>query len=284
MHGVARASAAITVVNALPTGVGCALGIARYASASVDLTLAPEHSVECLPSKSSTPLVRASVLAALEQFAGGRHFETALRLSSEIPMAKGLKSSSAVATASILAVARACDLEPLPLEVARLAADVGRAVGVSATGALDDALAGLRAGFVITDNRRGELIAEAPIDPDWSAVLFIPPGTHPAAPSLRARFEGAREEGARAVAEAVALRFAGAMARNTRLVERLMGYDYGPLRTELLSHGAVAVGVSGLGPALAAMVPSAHVTEVMAALPRGAGERCSVRLTQELPS
>jgi shikimate kinase len=281
MRGVSRTSAALTVVNALPTGVGCAIGLERFVTASVDLERGRPDTIDCTPPEAGTPLVLASVRAAWTRFGHGEVQRTALDLRSDIPVAKGLKSSSAVSTATIRAVARAVGENPSALSVAQLAAEVGRSVGLSATGALDDALAGLRAGFIITDNRTDSLISTGVPERDWAAVVYIPPGRHPLAPSLREKFEGAAPEGVRIVEEARAGRYLQAMRLNTELVERLMGYEYAGLRERVLAAGALAVGVSGLGPALVALVPFDRQADVLSCLPSDSGDRFSVSLTAE---
>ncbi len=281
MRGVARVSAALTIVNALPTGVGCALGIERFVTATVDLENGSPDSVECSPTSAATPLVLASVRAGLTRFARSEARHAVLDLRSDIPVAKGLKSSSAVSTATIRAVARAAGENPPPLLVARMAAEVGRAVGVSATGALDDALAGLRAGFLLTDNRTDSLITVSAPEPSWTAVVFLPPGRHPSAPSLRGRFEAAAPEGRRAVHEAMQAHYWEAMRLNTLLVERLMGYEYAVLRERLTAAGAVAVGVSGLGPALVALVPLDRRAAALESLPSDSGDRFAVAVASE---
>jgi len=279
VRGVSRTSAALTVVNALPTGVGCAIGFERFVTASADLERGPSVTIDCTPTEAATPLVTASVRAALSRFARGEPMHVALDLRSDVPVAKGLKSSSAVSTATIRAVARASGENPSPLSVAQLAAEVGRSVGISATGALDDGLAGLRAGFIVTNNRTDSLISAGTPEREWTAVVYLPPGRHPPAPSLRARFEAAAPEGRRIVDEALEGRYLEAMNLNTQLVERLMGYEYAGLRKRLVAAGAVAVGVSGLGPALAALVPLDHQAEVLSCLPSDSGERFAASLT-----
>jgi shikimate kinase len=284
MRGVGRSSAAITVVNALPTGVGCALGIQRYVLASVDLGPAGAESLTCDPLTSDTPLVRAAVQAALRQFDVGRPQRIALHLRSDVPMAKGLKSSSAVATAVLGGVARALGASPDPIAVARLAAEVSRAVGLSATGAFDDALAGLRGGFVLTDNRRDSVISEARAPDDWTAVVYLPPGVHAPSPEWRSRFETKAVDGESVAELARAGRFPEAMRRNSDLVESVMGYDYATLRARMHAAGAVAAGVSGLGPALAALVPRERQHEVVASLPTAVGEHFTAELAPGGPT
>ncbi|MCI4372498.1 MAG: shikimate kinase [Thermoplasmata archaeon] len=276
---MSRSSAAVTVVNALPTGVGCAIGIQRFVTASAELSPDRSFSVDCTPTEAATPLLTASVRAALVRFGMGDERHASIDLRSEIPIGKGLKSSSAVSTAIIRAVARAGGLNPPALEVARLAAEVGRAVGVSATGALDDALAGLRPGFQITDNREEVLLAEGMPESGWTAVVYVPHGVHPPAPSLRSDFEAAAPEGRRIAEAALAGRYAEAMRLNSELVEHILGYEYAELRSRLTAAGAEGVGVSGLGPALAALVPRDRAAEVLACLPSDSSDRFTVALT-----
>jgi shikimate kinase len=281
VRGVARSSAAITIVNALPTGLGCALGIRRFVTATVVCRPGADPMLTCDPPGSSTPLVQQSVAHAQLRFGADHAWHTSLHLQSDVPIAMGLKSSSAVATATIRAVARALDAAPSDLEVARLAAEVGRSVGLSATGALDDALAGLRNGFILTDNRRDAVLEEYPAPPEWSALVYLPPGSHAPSPQWKVRFEGEKTEG-QAIAEAArAHRYLEAMGRNSELVERVMGYAYSGLRSRLMGAGALAVGVSGLGPALAALVPNGQVAAVSSQLPTGVGEQFVTGLSSE---
>ena len=278
MHGIGRASSAITIVNALPTGVGCALGIELYVEAEVTLRTAspgtaPTYEPLRTEAKWRTPLVEATVRAAMKAFAPPGPWITELELRSEIPEARGLKSSSAVASSIALAIAAAAGQRPNPLDVARLSAQVSRASGVSATGALDDALAGVSEGFVVTDNLRGEVLRTGPADSTWAAALFVPETRHDASPRWASAFRAEAEEGRRAVAAAVGGDWWTAMELNSALVERTMGYDYRKLRARLGLAGALGTGVSGLGPALAAIGPEARIQELREVLPASGGER-----------
>jgi shikimate kinase len=278
MRGVGRSSAAISIVNALPTGIGCAHGVRLYAAVSVEMTGASTPSIIIEPETSRTRLVVRSLEHAVARFGPGQAYQVHAEVDSEIPVGKGLKSSSAVATASIRAVADALGRPTEPPEVARLAAEVGREVGVSATGAFDDALAGLVPGFVLTDNRSCALLDRRPAPTDWVAVVHAPDGTHPAPPTVWGRFRAYAHEGEPAVHAAQKGAWAEAMATNSVLVERVMGYDYGPLRNRLMAAGAAGASVSGLGPALVALTPRSRGPAVLEALPE---PRFLVPLTSE---
>jgi shikimate kinase len=286
MSGVGAASAAITVVNALPTGIGCAIGVGLYARAEVTVRAVPGSSGGTwdLPTEVRTPLVEEALRVGLDRFFPGAPVDATLSLHSDIPVARGLKSSSAVASAILAAIARSARANVSTIDLARLAAEVGRRSGTSATGAFDDALAGLRPGFVVTDNRHDTVIREGPVEPDYEVALLVPPSPHRPSTEWTAAFRAEADEGARAAQAAREGRWWEAMDRNTELVERVMGYRYTELRRDLRRHGAVASGVSGLGPSLAIVVPRRRAAEILELLPADQGERLRVLLrTEEEP-
>lgn len=276
MRGVGSASGAISVVNALPLGVGAAVGIAWPAIATARPSAAGRRRDIVRPTRARTPLVRAAVVAARDSFAGPEGTPLAVSVRTSIPPARGLKSSSAVASAVALATARAFRREPRTAAIARLVARVSRAVGVSATGAYDDALAGLVPGVVVTDNRADVELRRFPIDPGCGVVLWIPARRHPPSPAVRRRFRQDHALAQRAVDLALDRDWARAMTANSQLVERAMGYRYERLRATLTGAGAVAAGVSGLGPTLAAVAPVGRLPHLLRALPRP-GRRRVVR-------
>lgn len=282
MTGVARSSGAITIANALPTGIGCAAGIALYVEARVDLHTDPsaESPTLVIPRESHTPVVEASLRAGLSRYVPARGAVAHLSLRSDVPEARGLKSSSAVSTAVLAAVAKAAHQHPAALEIGRMSAEVGRQAGVSATGALDDALAGLEPGFIVTNNRRAEVLRRTPVDPTLGVALYIPPRSHPPSPNLRLAFERERELGELAARAAMDGDWTKAMRLNSELVERTMDYSYGELRDRLHAHGAIASGVSGLGPALAAVAPLKLLPELVEVFPRDDAQKLAVPFTR----
>ncbi len=285
MHGVGTAFSAITIVNALPTGIGCAIGIELPATAEVDLTVRDRSApfeLRIAPT-SRTRLVETAVRTGIARYLPDSSAAAEVRLRSEIPVARGLKSSSAVASAVLLAVADAADQHPTAQEIASLSADVGREAGVSATGAFDDALAGLQPGFVVTDNREKRVLRSEALTDDWEVAVLVPPGTHRPSPEWASQFAREHDAGRRAVDAARSGDWAEAMRRNTELVERVMGYDYAPLRSALHRAGAGAAGVSGLGPALAALAPPHRTDEILARLAREPGEHLRVGFVRNGP-
>ena len=275
MHGVGTATSAITFVNALPTGIGAAAGVDLKVrvEVTIDRDASGGRSITIRPGSSDTPVVRTTLRESLEQAGLAERRGVEVSIDSEIPPAAGLKSSSAVASAVARAVDDAVGLSPAPEEVARRTAGASRRAGVSATGAFDDALAGLTGGVVVTDNSSDRILRIHPLPPHLGVVLWIPPGRHPPSPGEAARFRAPDPRAQRAVDSALGGQLWEAMRANTELVESLMGYDYAELRDRLSLHGALAAGTSGLGPALAVIGPSEQLSRLAQELPASSGER-----------
>ncbi len=280
MRGVGTTSGAVTLVNALPTGIGCALAVDLPVRAEIDLRPGASLSANRVQLElgADTELVRETLAVGLARFAPGETFCGELRVHSRVPPGKGLKSSSAVGGAVLRAIANALR-RPRPLEeLARLAADVAQEIGLSATGAYDDCLAALRGGLVLTDNTKRTVLRSAPFPLDLRVALWIPPETHVRSTSWLERFRAEAAAGRAAAEAARSGRWADAMTSNTELVERVMGYDYGSLRAELIAQGAVMCGVTGMGPALAALAPFSSLEGVVSRFPSGRGEIRQVAL------
>jgi shikimate kinase len=279
MKGTGHSTGAITFVNALATGVGSAAGISLAVEAALELEPTSGPTTLAVNVDSDSPLVRSTFEEAMLQWSPARTWNARLRLRSEVPPAKGLKSSSAVSGAIARAVASALHILVTNEEVGRLSADVSQAIGLSATGAFDDALATLEPGVHVTDNPTRHRLRTDAIDPSWQVILWIPRQAHLPSPVYRERFRA--ELGAGRPAEEAALRGdpLSAMRANTELVERIVGYDYQGLRDELGQRGALGSGVSGLGPSLAIVAPPERLSSVLRTLPPGEGDILVTRFT-----
>ena len=174
MDGTATAPVAGTILNALATGRGSAFAIDLYTTATVELTDDPgvEGSVAGAPD-ADTRLIERSVARVTERFGdsqGGR-----VHTESDVAMAAGLKSSSAAANATVLATLDALGAADAVSreQAARIGVSVAREVGVTVTGAFDDASASMLGGVTLTDNERDELLDRA--TPDWDVLVWTPP-------------------------------------------------------------------------------------------------------------
>ena len=174
MEGQAAAPAAGTVLNALATGTGSAFAIDEYVTATVSLSEEPGVTGEIAGVEDAdTRLVEQCVERVVEEF-GDRQGGT-VRTESDVPPAAGLKSSSAAANATVVATLSALDAaDAISREkAARIGVQAARDVGVTVTGAFDDASASMLGGVTVTDNERDELLARE--TRDWDVLIWTPP-------------------------------------------------------------------------------------------------------------
>ncbi len=173
MDGRAEAPAAGTVLNALATGTGSAFAIERTveAAVSVDDTGTVDASVEGHPD-ADTRLIERCVESVLR---GSAYSGGTVHTDSEIPMAAGLKSSSAAANATVLATLAALgEEEDITREdAAKIGVDAARDAGVTVTGAFDDASASMLGGLTVTENDTDALLIRDEVD--WDALVWTPP-------------------------------------------------------------------------------------------------------------
>ena len=267
--GRASAPGAATVVNAIATLTGCAFAVDLQTEATV--TLDDSGAIEGRIAEdpdADTRLIERCVALTLEEAGesvgdGGRG--ATVETTSEVPMASGLKSSSAAANAAVLATVEALDADPdatapdlEPLEAALLGVRAARDVGVTITGALDDAAASMLGGVVLTDNDRDTLLHRE--EADWSVAILVPPErSH----SADADVERSRKV-ASVVDRAVALAEQGAYgdALSINGLAYCAAYGVDPAPAVDVMDACDGAGLSGTGPSFAAIGDESAIAEV----------------------
>ncbi|MDK2834958.1 MAG: shikimate kinase [Methanolobus sp.] len=250
-EGKAYSLGAGTVINAIATWKGAAFGIDLKTFAHVELSRNTDHikgSIDGMPD-GDTALIEKCVRYVLDHF--GLEMGGVVRTSSEVPLARGLKSSSAAANATVLATLDAIGEEMDPLEAVRLGVRAAKDAGVTITGAFDDACASFFGGFVVTDNRETELLKREEREAD--VVIF--------APDRKAFSSGTNVTRSRLLAPWVdiayelALRgeYEKAMSLNGFLYCSALGFDTEPMM-RALEAGIKGVTLSGTGPSYVALV------------------------------
>ncbi|RXA21805.1 shikimate kinase [Methanosarcina sp. MSH10X1] len=268
LEGHACASGAGTIINAIATWKGAAFGIDLMTFADVKLSEGEtgiSGFIEEMP-EGDARLIERCVEITLEHF--GLELGGTVRTRSEIPIAGGLKSSSAAANASVLATLRATGKTLQPLEIVRLGVKAAKEVGVTITGAFDDACASFFGGIVVTDNRKMELLRREELD---SKVLIF-------APARRAFSAETDVKRSRLIAPYVEIAYELALKGEYERAMTLNGFLYcGALSfgTEhmlrALECGVKGVSLSGTGPSYAALVRAEQVKEL-----RSAWESCGI--------
>jgi len=288
MEGRAAALGAGTVLNALATGTGAAFGIGVETRASVALDPAAESVDGTIAedSDADTALIERCVALATERWGDGEG--GAVRTDSDVPLAAGLKSSSAAANATVLATCDALgltvgdgtgdadtdavsdeDADVTRLEACRLGVRAAREAGVTVTGAFDDATASMLGGVTVTDNASDELRSRETVD--WNVLVWTPPER-----AYSADADAARCEAVAPMAELVADlaldgRYAEAMTVNGLAFSAALGFDADPA-VEAMPR-ATGVSLSGTGPSVVAVADPADSETDLDAVADAWGER-----------
>jgi len=264
LKGRGVAGGAITIINAIAAGKGCAVGVDLRTWAEVELVPGDgvEVELEGLAGE-PTQLVEQCVLSVLERFSIGGGAR--VRTGSQIPVSRGLKSSSAAANAVILATLDALQVEMPALDVLRMNAEVSIGAGVSVTGAMDDAAASLLGGAVFTDNSAGTLLRRERFGLCDKVVISVPDRMirKIGLPGERiALYRGLAEEAFRMAWDG---EYAKAMTLNSLVYGAALGLDQ-EISIKALRAGAIASGISGTGPAVASLVRAGEAARVAQAL------------------
>jgi len=267
MEGQAAALGAGTVLNALATGTGAAFGVDVETRATVELAPDAEGVTGTVAEDpaADTELIERCVALATDRWGDGEG--GTVRTDSDVPLAAGLKSSSAAANAAVLATCDALGLavdddrqassggsDPgratvTRLEACRLGVRAAREAGVTVTGAFDDATASMLGGVTLTDNREDALRRREPVD--WDVVVWTPPERVYSADADVTRCEAVAPMADLVADLAVDGRYAEAMTVNGLAFSAALGFDADPA-VEAMSN-ATGVSLSGTGPSVVAV-------------------------------
>ncbi len=245
--GYACALGAGTIINAIATWKGAAFGIDLRTEAEVTLTDSKKIQ-GYIEEGGDTTLIERCVELTLSRFDSDCGANVATK--SEIPIASGLKSSSAAANATVLATLDALGEKLDTLEAVKIGVQAALDAKVTITGAFDDACASMLGGFVITDNKKKELIRRAERD---SEVLILAPEKKVFSSStnvVRSRLIAPWVE--TAYKEALAGDYEKAMTLNGFLYCAALGFSTEPMMAAL-EAGIEGVSLSGTGPAYTAL-------------------------------
>ncbi len=176
----------------------------------------------------------------------------------------GLKTSSSSSVAIILATLSALGVSSYePEEVARCSASSALTAGVSVTGAMDDAASSLLGGTNFTDNSRMKIVSSAPVGRRLPVIIMVPTRK-----SRRASVEVNYVRRFSKISQSIfSLGRQGkiwkAMTLNGLLYCSIYGYP--PIDAlQAMEGGALGAGLSGTGPAVAAVFEDRKEAEQLA--------------------
>ena len=278
----AIAHGAATIVNAMAFGKGAAFGVDLWTKAEVKLTDEPHVIKAEITSdpKENTALMEKTVARVLQRFSLDNSFGAKVKTWSNIPIAKGLKSSSvaanAVAIAAIAALGKTLD----DLGLVNLGVDAAFDAKVTITGAFDDACASYFGGVVITDNLSREIVKQMPLTEDLTVLFYVPPEKAYTADSNVSRLQTVKPLVEVAYREALEGKVWEALTLNGLIYSSASGYNPS-IAIDALAAGAIAAGLCGKGPTVTAVTPKDKIDSVKAALQKHDGEIVQACLSHE---
>ena len=262
--GTALAYGAVTVVNAIATGKGAALGVNLWTKVNVQLTRDKgviNGKILSDPNENTT-LIKESVLTVLKYFHVENEFGAEVETKSNIPIAKGLKSSSVASNALVLATIGALKKNVDDFTVLNLSVDASIKAKTTITGAFDDASASFFGDITLTDNLKRKIIKKFTIKKDLTVLFHIPAEKSYTFNSNVDRMRLIAPQIEVVFREALAGNYWTALTMNGILYATTLGYDQ-KLAIDALEAGAIASGLSGKGPATVAIVYEDQIDKVL---------------------
>ncbi|NOQ44657.1 MAG: shikimate kinase [Nitrosopumilus sp.] len=239
---------AISLVNAIANQKGATLGIALKVEAIVETSPGKGITIQSKNKSLSSRLINKTV----EKIVSKKDLEKnkiTITLDSEIPTGYGLKSSSAISSAVVLACAKIFKPKFTDQQILLAGVEASIESKVSITGAYDDACSCYYGGFNVTDNAKRKRIHFQKAPTNLIAVIFIPKnrkrGNLKNLKVLASIFDNAWELARKES-------YWEAMIINGLATASILNSD-SKIITTLIEKGALGASVSGNGPAIAAI-------------------------------
>lgn len=264
MKKVVRSPGSATIINAIATGFGSAFGIGLDIVCNAKTQ---SHSITCSNDVGAdTSLMELCVSNVFDYYGvDSAEFGLDIKTTSELPMASGLSSSSALSNAvtaiSSKIISEEFNLEPLSdFDIINLAIESSLKAKVTITGAFDDATASYFGGVTVTDNGARKILIKEPME-ELPVLVYMPnfiskSGSSDVnkmklmAPLVETAFEIAKNKD-----------YFKALNLNGLIYAAALGFD-SSIAIDALNAGALASGLSGTGSSFVAICEEDKVDDI----------------------
>ncbi len=206
-------------------------------------------------------LVEVTAKQVFRRFGYTKRLGAIVETQSNIPIAAGLKSSSAVSNAVALACVKVLGKRTSDIEVVKLGVEASLRAGVTLTGAFDDACACYLGGVVITDNLKRRILKRFKPDSRLRILIHVPKQkryTRDVDPEPLKEITPIIRVAHR---EALRGNYWNSLTLNGLAYANAFGIDTTSTMAAL-NAGAVAAGLTGKGPAVVAIVRQSRMNNV----------------------
>jgi len=277
MIGRAACRGAATIVNAIATGKGAAFGISLETDAVIEIEEGKGEFV--LRDSAENPELVSRCVKAVASKTIKKEIKGEANVRSDIPVSRGLKSSSAVSNAVVLATARALGADMGDMDILLTGIEESIKAGVTITGAFDDASACFLGGVVVTNNRSFTILNRGNLDPDLDVLIHVPDKRITKSSLKEVDFSSIRDRVDHAIDLALKGEYLKAMEVNSRAYAKIL--DVSEDIAELArKKGALAAGISGTGPATVALCSRSEAGEVLKAFQKEEGAVIRARMNE----
>lgn len=264
MKKVVRSPGSATIINAIATGFGSAFGIGLDIVCNA---MTQSHSITCSNDVGAdTSLMELCVSNVFDYYGiDSAEFGLDIETTSELPMASGLSSSSALSNAvtaiSSKIISEEFNLEPLSdFDIINLAIESSLKAKVTITGAFDDATASYFGGVTVTDNGARKILIKESME-ELPVLVYMPnfiskSGSSDVnkmklmSPLVETAFEIAKNKD-----------YFKALNLNGLIYAAALGFD-SSIAIEALNAGALASGLSGTGSSFVAICEEDKIDDI----------------------
>jgi shikimate kinase len=248
MTGKSISHGAITVINAMPVGIGATIGVELETRA--EFTPGGDKRIVTIVNDpgEDTKMAEYCVEEAYKVMKKEEPAGWTLTIDSQIPVSRGLKSSSSACNAILHAVFDEYKHKIDTVELVKHGVKCAKKAKVTVTGSFDDACGCELGGLVITNNTENKLLVHKDIE-TYDVVIYVP--------ERKIRKNTLDVENLRALDNQICAAIGiadgyplNAMTMNGRIISEASGVD-NSVAEKALQDGALGAGMSGSGPAIA---------------------------------